>query len=366
MQKDVGNATWRIIQNMLKIIDTPEYKIARSKNYNFTFNKKTGFFARWGKTLKDDPESAPSPEILDIEISTICHGITGTPCPWCYKSNTAVGTYMKLDTFKQILAKFPKTVTQIAFGIGDVDSNPDLWAIMQYCRDHGIVPNITVNGARLYKQTVKNLAKYCGAIAVSLYDYDVCYNAVQQLTDAGMKQVNIHCLLSEETYDRCMQVMKDSKTDPRLKNLGAIVFLWLKPKGDRNQLHQITSFKQYQDLVDYALGHEIRFGFDSCSAASFMNAVRGRKEYQQLAMMAEPCESTLFSYYINVDAKAFPCSFTENEKHFEGIDLLKVKDFIKDVWFGAETIRFRNKLVYNKDIHGCRNCPIFKIGVKKC
>ena len=31
-------------------------KILRSPDYNFIFNKDTGFFARWGKTIDDDPQ----------------------------------------------------------------------------------------------------------------------------------------------------------------------------------------------------------------------------------------------------------------------------------------------------------------------
>ena len=95
------------------------------------------------------------PEIADIEISTICHGIPPVgmdkpvPCKFCYKSNSGRGENMSLDTFKQIFHKFPRSLTQIAFGIGDIDSNPDLWNIMRYCRDNNyqfIVPNVTVNG----------------------------------------------------------------------------------------------------------------------------------------------------------------------------------------------------------------------------
>ena len=46
----------------------------KSPNYNFVFNMEDGFFARWGKNKEDDPEySEFGNEILDIEVSTICH-----------------------------------------------------------------------------------------------------------------------------------------------------------------------------------------------------------------------------------------------------------------------------------------------------
>lgn len=41
------------------IFETPKQKIVRSKGYNYEFNKKTGFFARWGKVKEDDPLFSP-------------------------------------------------------------------------------------------------------------------------------------------------------------------------------------------------------------------------------------------------------------------------------------------------------------------
>ena len=97
-------------------------KKVRTKEYNYNFSLKTGLFARWGQTLKDDPVFSPlGPELADIEISTICSGL-GKPCAWCYKANNSKGENMTLKQFKKLFQKFPKNLTQIAFGIGDIDS----------------------------------------------------------------------------------------------------------------------------------------------------------------------------------------------------------------------------------------------------
>lgn len=196
-------------------------KAYKSTNYNYIFNPSNGFFMRWGKTFEEDPQSAPAPEILDIEISTICH----KACSHCYKSNTSNGENMSLETFKILFSKLPTTLTQIAFGIGDLNGNPDMIKIFKYCRENKVIPNVTINGEDLTDKKAECLSQLCGAVAVSIYDYDICYDAVKKLTDRGMKQVNIHCLTSLETFDRCMRVLKDSKTDDRLKKLNAIVFL---------------------------------------------------------------------------------------------------------------------------------------------
>lgn len=341
-------------------------KVARSPEYNYVFNRTNGFFARWGKTKDDDPDFSPyGPEILDMEISTVCT----QGCSFCYKSNTGKGNNMSLDTFKDIFHKFPKNLTQIAFGIGSLGANPDMYDIMRYCRENeynGVVPNVTVNGSGLTDHHVNMLAGLVGAIAVSRYDRDTCYNAVKKLTDAGIEQVNIHQLLCEETYEQCIQTLYESKKDPRLSDLRAIVFLLMKPKGDRNVYHQLKDPEKYKFLIDYALDNDIPIGFDSCSAPAFLQAIQGRpeKEREQLETVCEPCESNCFSSYVNVDGRYFHCSFTEGEDGWEGIDMLDVKDFMKDVWNSPEVLRFRNDLLQRQRCDGCRSCPIFDLGME--
>jgi len=319
------------------------------ESYHSIFDKKTGFFFRWGETFKDDPDWCEyGPEIADIEISTICHN----GCKFCYKSNTSCGTYMTLETFKDVFDKLPKTVSQIAFGIGDIDSNPDLYKIMQHCRDNGVIPNITINGKRMTPHDYKMLAKLCGAVAVSYYDDVSCINAIRYLGEAGLKQINIHCLMAEETYDQCMKAssMKDWNAYAE-KYLNAVVFLWLKPKGQTNTYHQISE-EHYKNVIKNSRCSGTNIGFDSCSAPHVLKIMPEQKNY------IEPCESTLFSIYINVEGKAFPCSFCEGVEGYDGVD-------VKDAWTSEEFKKFRSALLANKDENGCRNCPVYKLEYSK-
>ncbi len=338
------------------VIESKNMKILKSSKYNYIFNRSNGNFARWGINKEDDPQfSVFGPEILDIEISTICK----KACSWCYKSNNADGSYMTIETFKELFSKFPKTLTQIAFGIGDIQGNPDLWKIMRHCIENNVVPNITINGMNIENITAERLVNYCGAIAVSNYD-EVCYNAVKKLTDLGHRQINIHALLCNETYDKCFKLILDSINDPRLEKLNAMVFLWLKPKGKRNIFTPLSTLEKFKLLVDFALSKGARIGFDSCSASAFLQTVKDRSDYKQIESMVEPCESTLFSYYINVNGIGYPCSFTENEQGFKGHNVLTCKDFIKEIWNGEETIKFRERNYKN-----CRNCQTFDLSFKE-
>lgn len=355
-----------------KIVENPEVKLCRSEDYNFNFNKKTGLFMRWGKTPEDDPEYSPfGPEIADIEVTTICNGVTGkdgkaSVCKFCYKSNTPAGINMSLEDFKKVFHNLPRTITQIAFGADShATSNPDLFKMMEYCRNNDynyVVPNITV--AEISDETADKLASLCGAVACSRYaNKDVCYDTVKKLTDRGMTQCNIHIMVSDETYDNIMETLQDRLIDPRLSKMNAIVLLSLKQKG-RGSTFTSLSLEKFKKIIDFALENNIAIGFDSCSAYKFLQAVKDHKNYKQYEMCAEPCEATMFSSYCNAEGKFFPCSFTEDTTGWkDGLDLKNCKDFFKDIWFHPRTVAFREKLLKTSKTNciGCRECPIFKV-----
>jgi len=343
-------------------------KRCSSPNYNYRFDTRTGNFERWGVNFDDDPKWGEL-EIFDLEVSTICSGIGKGPCKHCYKSNTPKGENMSLDTFKTIFNKLPKTLTQVAFGVGDLWSNKDLIGMFDYCRnnDHNpnVIPNLTINGYGLTDEWVANLVKHCGGVAVSVYDpKDVCYDTVQRLISAGLKQVTVHQLVSVETFDKCIEVINDAATDPRLKGLKAVMLLTLKPKGKRNKNTTLKDVSKYKQLIDLAFSKGVNVGFDSCSAPIFLAAVKDHEKFDRLSQLSESCESNRFSGYANMKGEYFHCSFTEGQPGWEGIDLLKIKDFHEEVWLSPEVMRFRNKLLCqdNKHIgHECYLCPSFDL-----
>jgi MoaA/NifB/PqqE/SkfB family radical SAM enzyme len=309
------------------------------------------------------------PEIADVEISTVCNGIGADmerrqPCSWCYKSNTGCGTNMSLETFKQVFSKFPDILTQIAFGIGDIDGNPDLWDIMKHCRDHNVVPNLTTNGMGVTDEIAARLASLCGAVAVSHYHLDdTCFDAVARLTKAGLKQVNLHKLLSTQSYESCFRLIDKIKTDPRLADLKAVVFLLLKPVGSRNKLTAISGAGQYKELLDYAQERGVGIGFDSCSAPVVLKSLP-----ETTHASVECCESGCFSIYVSSDAKVYPCSFCEGYGEWaDGIDLRSVNDFTKEVWYSERIVAWRARLLRSSKAcscpyaDACRSCPIYDI-----
>lgn len=342
-------------------------KVFKSSNANYLFNLEDGQMLSWGERFEDDPQRFPCPSILDCEITTICKGVNGKVCPFCYKANTPNGKNMSFETFKHILDVYPKSLTQCAFGAdASLTSNPDLWKMAEYCRQNNIIPNITA--AQLDDETADKVAKYMGATAISVYeDKNAAYDSVKRLTDRGMTQVNIHLMISQETFERAKQVLSDVKTDPRLKKLNAVVMLSLKKKGRGVNFHPLTQ-EQFNELVSYARTNKIGLGFDSCSSLKAYRAFSDKPEVRDSII---PCEASIESSYINVDGYYYPCSFCEGEKSGDldwtsGInanECRSTEEFLDKIWYNEKTLEFSKALLNTKcnNCEDCRHCPMFEV-----
>lgn len=359
----IDRRRYSINNNWYLLVDGPRGKVVIGSDYNYIFLKESGFFQRWGKTVDDDPLYSPiGPEILDLEIS-----INGCPnaCNFCYKNNlNTQATNMSLETFKEIINKIPKSLTQVAFGITGIQTNPDFIPMMKYCREIGIVPNFTLSGIDLTDEIADEVSQVAGALAVSAYEKDknVCYDTIQKFTSRGMKQVNIHIMVSQETIPFVFEVCEDRMTDERLKDMHAIVFLGVKPKGRAKEGYQSLSKGQYAKLVHFCLNKGFNFGFDSCSAPKFEAAIKCMEVTStikdKMVEASESCESSLFSAYINVFGEYWHCSFSEEEDGQKMVDVMMAKDFYSDIWYSDTVMEFRSKLL-DTMIDGCRHCHVY-------
>ncbi|MCY3414736.1 MAG: hypothetical protein INQ03_24010 [Candidatus Heimdallarchaeota archaeon] len=360
------------MKELFYLKDDGVIKEIRSKHYNTQFNRENGLFLRWGKNLEDDPDYSPiGPELLDIEISA---GKCSGNCPFCYKSNNLSKTneVMSFELFRNLMRILPISVNQIAFGITDLDSNSDMWRIMEYAREKGVIPNYTCNGKQVTEDIAKRTAKICGAVAVSMYNRDECYNAVQKFCNAGMVQVNIHYMLAEETLEEAFEVIDDIVTDTRLTDLYGIIFLQYKPHGRGiGSFTPIKNLMRFNQLLKKATDMRVSFGFDSCTSPIYMKSIEKDQEFHQKVEYVEPCESGLFSLYCNTKAEFFPCSFMEGENGWEnGLKSDHIKDF-SELWNHERLIAWRKQLI-NSSKHCecdlkiyCRSCPNF-ISITTC
>jgi hypothetical protein len=364
-----------------KVFVEDNKKCLRSKNCNYNFNLSNGYHEVWGKDYFDNPLYSPFGSfIADIEITTICNGINGHVCNYCYKSNTPVGKNMSFETFKQIIEKINvnNQLTQIAFGLGARGvENPDLWKMCDYLRKNYIIPNGTV--AQLDDDTAEKIAMNFGGCAISYHsDFEVLADTVYKLSVAKQKpnatlcQINIHYMLSKETADDCNKLFDLIKTDKRFADLNAVVLLGLKKCGRAESGFNKIEDNKFRQLVERALREKIGVGFDSCSCWKFIEHMKNianeqrqkvsskhdlmlvNKWQEKMEQLSEPCESALFSLYSNVNGDYYSCSFCEHKE--KPIKILGQKHFIKDVW-KSKIVKDRRKVL----LDNIRNCPYYEV-----
>lgn len=352
--------------------DYQKIKIVDTTNFHMKFDKSTGYTEIYGKSIKDNPIIAPAPTHLDIEICGECDGYKLGICGIknknniispCYKSNIMENNikYMSFDNFKQIFQYFDKRyLTQIAFGTdARLTNNPDIWKILEYTRNQGIIPNLTC--AFVNQEDCDKLVNLCGAVAVSRYqNKNYCYDTIQNLSNSILNNfiilqgeekylykehikiknyikllsnpkefinkffaINMHILVCEENYENILETIEDIKTDKRLKYLNAIVLLTLKTIG-RGVYFTPLSKEKYKKIIQKLIDNNIKFGSDSCGCNQFYNILK--EINPQMAKNnkdnIERCESTKYSFYIDYTGKGYPCSFCPGKNHWKkGIKL---------------------------------------------
>lgn len=337
------------------VIDSSVGKIAindrryeSDDNYFYAFNKETGYTVRFGKTPDDDPKMCVlGPEILDLEISVNgCPRINGKNCRFCYKNNTdKEPVNMDLNTFRQIIKKFPVNLSQIAFGITGVQTNPWFPSILRACKEEfGIIPNYTLSGADLNDFIIKQTVKYCGAVAVSCYEgaKDLCYDTIAKFHTADPNfHVNMHIVLGDSTYNHVMDVLNDIK-DGKVPGLRHVVFLRIKPVGRAANMktESYITLDMLDTIIKFCEDNNISFGFDSCSATRVIKYYQ-LHDRDDMVKYCEPCESSMFSSYINVNGIYHHCSFCETLPDYPGVNVLECDNF-NDIWLGKDIEEYRN------------------------
>ena len=337
------------------VVDSASHKfvINRDGSYTQVFNKTTGFNARMGRNVEDDPSWCPlGAEILDCEVSINgCPKVGGASCKFCYKNNTdKPATNMSLETFKKVIGKFPRNLSQIALGITGVQTNPDFVEMLRWLReDMGIVPNYTLSGADLNDEIFEATLKYCGRVAVSVYETDknLCYNTIKRFNERSKDFCNMHIILSDSNLPFVEEVLDDIESGkvPGLRN---IVFLRCKPVGRASKLPCTLSMETLDKVITRCEKIGIGFGFDSCSCGlvSEYYKSRGRND---LVKYMEPCESGRCSGYVNTFGQYYHCSFCEHVPNFKPIDML-APDFDFHKFWISDCQKYR-------DMNTAVNCP---------
>lgn len=151
-----------------------------------------------------------------------------------------------------------------------------------------------------------------------------------------------------------MKTLEDVKNG-KVQGLKSVVLLRLKNVGNAKDMDPSIPIEMYETVVKYCLENNISFGFDSCGAKDVIKALENLNR-PELVVSCEPCESSLFSSYINVDGEYTSCSFVERRPDvIKPINVLNYKSFV-DVWH-LEPV----EVVRNATLNCKTSCPWYNL-----
>ena len=325
------------------------------KKYKFIsmFNPETGLYMRTGILNNQgidtgiDSFRTSFPELIDIGIMGQCiHGKSGLcskTSVQCYQNGLSIHKEnMSLENYMKIINEIKGKTFQVALGgRGDPNKHENFAEILKYTRENNIVPNYTTSGFLLNDIEVALSKKYCGAVAVSWYNTEYTFKAINMFKTAGMK-VNIHYVIGNSTIERAVDMLNNDRFP---EGINAVIFLMHKPVGlgeENNVLRYDDKSTQEFFKTITSKKYPFKIGFDSCSVPALINL---NNEFNIDSV--DTCEAARWSMYIAADMKAVPCSFDQNLKY--AVDLNKFT--IKDAWNSEEFQLFRESF-----INSCNNC----------
>lgn len=321
----------------------------KNNDYEIFFNTCTGIEILQGVNGKPDPFYLEYPSLLDIGIMGTCKN----KCYFCYQGHEDKPN-MKLEDLKKIIDQSKYHVNQVALGgRGDPNKHESFKDIIEYCKSNKVVPNYTTSGIDLTDEEIE-ISKMCGAVAVSAYNENHTYEALNKFIKADIK-TNIHMIFSSQSYEKIIDILEGKDIwyeKVNLKKLNAIIFLLFKPQGaGKKNSFLIPTEKQLKHFSHLVYNSKAKFqvGLDSCLVNKTLNYETPSKT--QL-LCIDTCEGARMSSYISPDMKFMPCSFADHDKW--AVQITNEND-IKKIWNESEQfINFRKELEHTKN-----HCPLF-------
>ncbi len=197
-------------------------RIVKGDNYIQVFNFSTGQALLLEKN--DFEYRKEGPLLLDVAITNRCN----RECDFCYRQSKINGYDMPIEDYTFLLTQAKQCgVQQIAIGGGEPTLHPNFIDILRLTSENGIMPNYSTNADHLTDEMLIATKKYCGAIAVSIYEnIDSYKDTIERIVDFGII-VNLHMILRSDLISYYVDILKNP---PQwLKKVNAIIFLNYKP-----------------------------------------------------------------------------------------------------------------------------------------
>lgn len=295
-----------------------------------------------------------SPILADINITNKCN----LYCPHCYVNSSQDGKEMSWPDFHLVVRECKKAgILQVAIGGGEPTLHPLFVDFLKEIRKQNIVPNITSNGKILSWKIAYAMAKYAGAVALSIeeignkfeqrrnFPFQDFLKSVKKLKAAGVKLV-FQVVISKGNLSRVNQTVKEMvKYNPY-----GILFLAYKPQGRGKQydlpLSQVNHLEVTRVLKNIFkdLKGRTKIGFDCCLTPALMD-IKNNSSFIG-------CSASRTSIAIMPDLTVLPCSFLDIDNKWENLK----HSSLLDIWQSDNFNNFRRQIAEKMIQPICKDC----------
>ena len=246
-------------------------------------------------------------------------------CPHCYmgagKQDEGELDTVSLKRALDILAEMK--VFHIALGGGEAMERSDLFEIAEYARTKGLVPNLTVSGAKITADVAKKM-KVFGQVNVSLDGvgdnygvfrnknmFDMADIALGFLIEAGVP-TGINCVIGCNNFDGIAELFEYAAG----KKLNEIEFLRLKPsgRGMEKYANERTTYEQNISLTPMLAELSAQYGITAKIDCSFIPMLCCHNPPVEMleAMATYGCEAGNVLLGIRSNGAVSGCSFLKS------------------------------------------------------
>jgi radical SAM protein with 4Fe4S-binding SPASM domain len=277
---------------------------------------------------------------------------------------------MSLSDFEQVLGECQKAgIMQIALGGGEPTLHPNFRLMLKKIHQANIVPNLTTNGYILKWQNIYAIARYAGAVALSLenthndfekrrgFSFATFEKNIIKLKIAGIKLV-FQITISQGNLNTVENTIKYLK---KYKPYG-FLFLAYKPQGRGLNFDKTLSNLEYEKVKEKIstlfihADKDTKIGFDCCLTPALMSLnIKNKNSFQG-------CTASRTSIAIMPNLDIMPCSFLHRNKTLPNLK----KQSLLDIWQGDYFNNFRNSIKQKTNNRICSNCPEKNICLGGC
>jgi radical SAM protein with 4Fe4S-binding SPASM domain len=279
----------------------------------------------------DDPGFLSAPTEVHFSVTQKC----SQGCEGCYQdSSFGRAADLPLAEVKSILKILRDMgVFHTALGGGEAFEREDFGEIVSYCRQVGLVPNLTTNGQNIGMQEIE-ICRQMGQVNVSMDGVNENYGingrrgnfqkadkALRQLRAAGV-QAGINCTVSRKNFHRIERVVSYAQE----LGLNEIEFLKYKPSGRGVKAYRDHALTQemirafYPEIVRLSSVYGVELKIDCSFIPAMVYHRPPMADLERLAVVG--CDGGNLLLGVKSNGAFSACSFVENSEDIRAISRL--------------------------------------------